>query len=76
LPVVLDCMRVAEHPTKQLDRLGLAREAKPLDLIGEVKRLHAQNAARAFDGRCLHQCGSHAPTQPAQAWWQPWSHWR
>jgi hypothetical protein len=47
LPVVLDRMRVAEHLSKQLDRLGLARKAKQLDLMAEITRLHAQDAATA-----------------------------
>jgi hypothetical protein len=47
LPVVLDRMRVAEHLAKQLDRLGLARKAKQLDLMAEITRLHAQDAQDA-----------------------------
>jgi hypothetical protein len=47
LPVVLERMRIAEHLARQLDRLGLERRAKSVDLIGEITRLHAQEAVRA-----------------------------
>jgi hypothetical protein len=46
-PVVMDAARLESHLAKLLGQLGLERAPAPvLDVIGEIQRLHAEDAAQ------------------------------
>jgi hypothetical protein len=46
-PVVMDAARLEAHLAKLLGQLGLERAPAPvLDVIGEIQRLHAEDAAQ------------------------------
>jgi hypothetical protein len=44
LPIVRERVQVAEHLAKQLDRLGLERRAKHLDLAAQLAAVHPPDA--------------------------------